>query len=223
MNGSPVLFALDALTGALFLLTALGVVATRQVLASLQLFILQSVLLAFSAVLLGIAQGSIHLFAVAAITLATKTLLIPWLLRHTVSAEVYRTREIERVLNIPSSLLISAVLIVLAYVAANPLLRTVAVPFVRVNLPLGIAAMFLGAFTIAVRREAVPQLLGLLAVENGVFFAGVAIVPNLPVIAELAAAVDVPVITLVIGMLTRRIHARLGTTAVGQLASLREQ
>jgi hydrogenase-4 component E len=223
MNSSPVLFALDALTGALFLLTALGVVATRQVLASLQLFILQSLLLALSAVLLGIAQGSIHLFAVAAITLATKTLLIPWLLRHTVSAEVYRTREIERVINIPSSLLIAAVLIVLAYVVANPLLGTVAVPFVQVNLPLGIAAMFLGAFTIAVRREAVPQLLGLLAVENGVFFAGVAIVPNLPVIAELAAAVDVPVITLVIGMLTRRIHARLGTTAVGQLASLREQ
>jgi hydrogenase-4 component E len=222
MNGSPVLFALDALTGALFLLTAIGVVATRQVLASLQLFIVQSLLLTLSAVLLGIAQGSIHLFAVAAITIATKTLLIPWLLRRTVSAEVYRKREIERVLNIPSSLLITAVLIVLAYVVANPLLGAVETPFIQINLPLGIAAMFLGAFTIAVRREAVPQLLGLLAVENGVFFAGVAIVPNLPVIAELAAAVDVPVITLVIGMLTRQIHARLGTTSVGSLASLRE-
>ncbi len=222
MNGSPVLLALDALTGALFLLTALGVVATRQVLASLQLFILQSLLLAFSAVLLGIGLGSIHLFAVAAITIATKTLLIPWLLRHTVSAEVYRTREIERVLNIPSSLLVAAVLIVLAYVVANPLLGAVAVPFAQVNLPIGIAAMFLGTFTIVVRREAVPQLLGLLAVENGVFFAGVAIVPNLPVIAELAAAVDVPVIALVIGLLTRRIHARLGTTSVGELASLRD-
>jgi hydrogenase-4 component E len=223
MNGSPVLSALDALTGALFLLTAIGVVATRQVLASLQLFILQSLLLTLSAVLLGIAQGSIHLFAVAAITIATKTLLIPWLLRHTVSAEVYRTREIERVLNIPSSLLITAVLIVLAYVVANPLLGAVDVPFAQINLPLGIAAMFLGAFTIAVRREAVPQLLGLLAVENGVFFAGVAIVPNLPVIAELAAAVDVPVITLVVGILTRQIHARLGTTSVGRLASLKER
>ena len=138
------------------------------------------------------------------------------------SEEVYGTREIERVLNIPSSLLVAAVLIVLAYVVANPLLGAVEVPFAQVNLPFGIAAMFLGAFTIAVRREAVPQLLGLLAVENGVFFAGVAIVPNLPVIAELAAAVDVPVIALVIGMLTRRIHARLGTTAVGHLASLRE-
>jgi hydrogenase-4 component E len=223
MSGSPVLFALDALTGALFLLTALGVVATRQVLASLQLFILQSLLLSFSAVLLGIAQNSIHLFAVAAITIATKTLLIPWLLRRTVREEVYGTREVERVLNIPSSLLIAAILIVLAYVVANPLLGIVAAPFVQINLPLGIAAMFLGGFTIAVRREAVPQLLGLLAVENGVFFAGVAIVPNLPVIAELAAAVDVPVITLVVGLLTRRIHARLGTTAVGQLASLREE
>jgi hydrogenase-4 component E len=218
----PLLFALDALTGALFLLTALGVVATRQVLASLQLFILQSLLLTISAVLLGIATGSHHLFAVAAITIATKTLLIPWLLRHTVSAEVYRTREIERVLNIPSSLLLAAGLIVLAYAVANPILGAVEVPFGRSNLPLGLAAIFLGAFTIAVRREAVPQLLGLLAVENGVFFAGIAIVPDLPVIAELAAAVDVPVITLVVGLLTRRIHATLGTTSVGGLAALRE-
>ena len=222
MNGPPVLLALDALTGALFLLTALGVVATRQVLASLQLFILQSLLLTVSAVLLGIGLGSIHLIAVAAITIATKTLLIPWLLRRTVSAEVYRTREIERVLNIPSSLLIAAVLIVLAYVVANPLLSAVELPFAQINLPLGIAAMLLGTFTIVVRREAVPQLLGLLAVENGVFFAGVAIVPDLPVIAELAAAVDVPVVALVIGMLTRRIYARLGTTSVGELASLRD-
>ena len=218
----PVISALDALTGALFLLAALGVVATRQVLASLQLFILQSLLLTLSAVLLGIALDSYHLLAVAGITIATKTLMIPWLLRHTVSAEVYRTREIERVLNIPSSLLLAAVLIIFAYVIANPLLGAVDVPFARINLPLGIAAMFLGAFTIAVRREAVPQLLGLLAVENGVFFAGIAIVPNLPVIAELAAAVDVPVITLVVGLLTRRIHTRLGTTSVGQLSALRE-
>jgi hydrogenase-4 component E len=218
----PVIAALDALTGALFLLTALGVVATRQILASLNLFILQSLLLALSAVLLGVALESVHLFAVALITIATKTLLIPWLLRRTVSAEVYRTREIERVLNIPSSLLISAGLIVLAGVIANPLLGAVEVPFAHINLPLGIAAIFLGTFTIAVRREAVPQLLGLLAVENGVFFAGIAIVPSLSVIAELAVAVDVPVVTLVVGLLTRRIHKRLGTTAVGRLAALRE-
>jgi len=219
----PVLSALDALTGALFLLTAIGVVATRQVLASLQLFIAQSLLLTLSAVLLGIATGSPHLFAVAIITIGTKTLMIPWLLRRTVSAEVYRTREIERVLNIPSSLLIAAVLVVIAYAVSDPLLEAVAVPFAKINLPLGLAAMLLGIFTVVARREAVPQLLGLLALENGVFFAGVAIVPDLPVIAELAAAVDVPVVALVVGLLTRQIHRRVGTTAVGLLAELRER
>jgi hydrogenase-4 component E len=225
MSGSsyPVIFALDALTGALFLLTALGVVATRQVLASLQLFIAQSLLLTASALLLSIALGSPHLLAVAVITIATKTLLIPWLLKRTVSAEVYRTREIDRVLNIPSSLLLAALFVVVAYALANPLLEAVNTPFARINLPLGVAAMFLGIFTVVVRREAVPQLLGLLALENGVFFAGIAIVPSLSVIAELAAAVDVPVVALVIGMLTRRIYMRLGTTSVGQLAALRER
>ena len=224
MNSAPypIIFALDALTGALFLLTAIGVVGTRQVLASLQLFIVQ---IAAAGSLCGSARdsaGSVHLLAVAAITIATKTLLIPRLLRRTVSSEVYRTREVERVLNIPSSLLVAAALVVVAYVVANPLLRAVAVPFAEINLPLELAAMFLGVFTVAVRREAVPQLLGLLAIENGVFFAGVAIVPSLPVIGELAAAVDVPVITLVVGLLTRQIHKRLGTTAVGHLAALRE-
>jgi hydrogenase-4 component E len=218
-----IVFALDALAAGLFLLTALGIVGTRQVLASLQLFVLQSLLLAASALLLGIAIGSADLFAVAAITVATKALLIPWLLRRTVSGEVYRTREIDQVLNIPTSLLIAAGLIVLAYVVAAPLLAFAKLPLIRINLPLGIAAMFLGAFTVAVRREALQQLLGLLALENGVFFAGIAIAPNLPVIAELAAAIDVPIVALVIGLLARRIHARTGTTAVGRLAALRER
>ena len=221
-SGFALIFALDALIGALFLLTAFGMVGTRQVLASLQLFILQSLLLTASAVLLGIALRSPHLLAVAAITVATKTFLIPWLLRRTVSAEVYRTREIERVLNVPTSLLVAAVLVVVAYIAASPLVGAVALPFTRINLPLGLAAIFLGAFAVVVRREAVPQLLGLLAVENGVFFAAIAIVPTLPVIAELAVAVDVPVVALVVGLLTRSIHQRLGTTAVGRLAALRE-
>lgn len=222
-GGFAIVSALDALVGGLFLLAALGVVATRQVQANLHAFIVQSVLLAVSALLLGMALGSPHLFAVAAITIATKVVLIPWLLRRTVAREVYRRREVDQVLNIPSSLLISAALIVLGYVVAAPLLRAVAVPFAAINLPLGLAAIFLGVFTVVVRREAVPQLIGLLAVENGVFFAGIAIVPSLPVIAELAAAADLPVVALVAGLLTRRIHFRLGTTSVGRLAALREE
>lgn len=220
MNGRA--FALDALCGGLFLLTALGILATRQVLASLRLFVAQALLLAASAAVIGVAVRSPHLLGVAAIAVVGKALLIPWLLRHMVGTEVYRTREVERVVNIPATLLLAAALIVLAYALAEPLVAAVTARFVAVNLPLGLAVMLLGTLTIAARREAVPQLFGLLAIENGVFFAGIAIAPNLPVIAELAIAVDVPIVAIVVGLLTHRIRTRLGTTSVGALASLEE-
>ncbi len=220
---TSLLLSIEALASGLFLLTALGTVAARQLLTCFHLFVWQSILLSASAALLGLALSSPHLLAVAAITLATKTMLIPWLLRKTVHDEVYRIREIDQVLNIPTSLLLALVLAGVGYVFFVEMLRGIAVPaYALVNLPIGVAVLLLGALTLTVRREAVAQLLALLVAENGVFFAGIAIVPNLPAIAELAAAVDVPVYTLVVGLLTRRIHSELGTTMVGRLTALRE-
>jgi len=218
-----VLTKLDALAGGLFLLTAFGLVAMRQVLALLNLFVLQSILLAASAFILGYQHDSIHLYAVAGITLAIKAVLIPWLLRRTISEEIYARREISQVLNIPTSLLLSAALLILAYFIASPLLSLGQEPFIKVNLPIGLGGLLLGAYMVMVRREAVPQVIGILAMENGAFFAGVAIAPDLPLIAELAAAFDVLIIALVMGLLTRRIHERVGTTAVGRMTSLREE
>ena len=82
------------------------------------------------------------------------------------------------------------------------------------NVPIGLAGLLLGAFTLVTRREAVPQLIGILAMENGAFLAGVAIAPGLPLIAELAASFDVLVIVLVMGILTQAIHEQIGTTGI---------
>ena len=102
----PLLSALNALAGGLFLLSAFGMVATRQVLGCLRFFIAQSLLLAASAFLLGAAPLSAHLIAVGLLTMITKSWLLPWLLRRTVHQEVYTRREITQAVNIPSSLLI---------------------------------------------------------------------------------------------------------------------
>ena len=220
--GLSLITKLDALAAGLFLLAAFGLVAMRQVLASLNIFIVQSVLLAISASLLATLYGSVHLAGVAAITLATKAILIPWLLRRATGREIYARREISQALNIPTSLLIALGLAILAYFVASPLLTATADPIIKANLPIGIAGLLLGSYVVIVRREAVPQVIGILSMENGAFLAGVAIAPNLPLIAELAAAFDVLVIALVMGLLARRIHKRIGTTAVGWLASLKE-
>ena len=194
-----------------------------QVQACLRIYIGQSLLLAFSAFLLGAVHGSIHLFVVAAITLAIKSALIPWLLRRTVGHDIYARREISQILNVPASLLIAVAIAIFAYAVATPLLAASVGPYERINLPIGMAGLFLGAYTVTVRREAIPQLIGILAMENGAFFAGVSIAPSLPLIAELAAAFDVLIIALVMGLLTRKIHEHIGTTAVGEMTSLREE
>jgi len=218
-----VLTKIDALAGGLFILTAFGIIAMRQVLASLNIFVFQSILLAASAFILGYQHSSIHLFVVAGIIIVIKTILIPWLLRRIISKEVYARREISQVLNIPTSLLIAVALVIFTYFISSPLSNVTDDIFVKLNLPIGVAGLLLGGYAVMVRREAVPQVIGILSMENGAFFAGISIAPGLPLIAELTAAFDVLIIAIVMGILTRRIHERIGTTEVGRLTSLREE
>ena len=212
---------LNALTGGLFLLSTFGIIAMRQILGCLKMFILQSVFLAASALLLGYLHMSIHLFAVAAITLMVKPVLIPYLLRRTVGNEVTARREISQLINIPTSLIIAVGLTIVSYFVAKPLMSDAGTT-TGVNLPIGIACLLLGAYTVTVRREAMPQIIGILTMENGAFFAGISIAPDLPLIAELSAAFDVLIIALVMGILTRKIHERIGSTTVSDLKTLKE-
>jgi hydrogenase-4 component E len=217
----PWLENLNALAAGLFLLSAFGMVATRQVLGCLRLFMANGLFLAVSAFLLGAILHSWHVFAIGVIDLVTKPILIPWLLRRIVPSEVYVRREIDQALNIPTSLLIVLALTIAAYFLTLPLLQAGGAQ-VGLNLPVGMAGLFIGAYTAATRREAVPLLLGLVAMENGAFFAGIAIAPELPLIAELALAFDVLVLVFIIAVLTRTVHEHLGTTEVGALAQLKE-
>ena len=73
------------------------------------------------------------------------------------------------------------------------------------------------------RREAVPQLIGILAMENGAFFAGIAIAAELPLIAELTVAFNVILIAVIVGLVAKNIQERIGTTEAGALTRLREE
>jgi hydrogenase-4 component E len=213
---------LNALAAGFFLLTAFGIVAMRQAKGCLNLFITQSFLLAASAFLLALRYQSGHLYGVAIVNVISKPIIVPWLLRRTSPAGIYTRREIDQALNIPTSLLIALALTILAYFLAIPLLNSVGPEFRGPNVPIGIAGLLLGAFTLTVRREAVPLLIGLLAMENGAFLAGIAISRNLPLLVELAIATDGLVIVFIMGVLTRAVQKHVGTTAVGELANLKE-
>ena len=214
--------ALNTLSAGLILISAFAMVATRQVQGVLRFFVAQSALLAASSFLLAYSRASIHLWALGAITIVAKVLAIPWVLRRLLPAEFYERREIAQAVNIPTSLLLALMLTIVAEVLMGPIVATTHDPVIRVNLPIGLAGILIGAYSLVARREAIPQLIGILAMENGAFFAGVAIAPELPLIAELAVAVDVVLIAVVVGLLTRNIRETVGTTEAAALDELKE-
>jgi hydrogenase-4 component E len=214
---------LNALSAGLILLTAFGMVATRQVQGVMRFFIVQSLFLSASAFLIGFNRGSIHLLALGVITIAAKVIAIPWVLKRTLPGDLYERREINQVINIPSSLLLALLLAIAAEFLVSPMLAITPDPVIHVNLPIGLAGVLIGAYSLIARREALPQMVGILAMENGAFFAGIAIAPDLPLIAELAIAIDVILIVVVIGVLTRNITETIGTTAAASISKLREE
>ena len=109
-----------------------------------------------------------------------------------------------------------------AYFVGVPLANAVGPEFRGPNVPIGIAVLLLGAFTLTVRREALPLLIGLLVMENGAFFAGISIARDLGMLVELAIATDGLIIVFIMGVLVRAVQKQIGTTAVGELASLKE-
>lgn len=214
---------LNALAAGLILLTAFGMVATRQVQGVMRFFIVQSLFLAASAFLIGFNRNSIHLLALGVITIGAKVIAIPWVLKRTLPGDLYERREINQVINIPSSLLLALLLAIASEFLVSPLLATTTDPVIHVNLPIGLAGILIGAYSLIARREALPQMVGILAMENGAFLAGIAIAPDLPLIAELAIAIDVILIVVVIGVLTRNITETIGTTEAASMSKLREE
>jgi hydrogenase-4 component E len=213
---------LNALALGLFIISTIAMTVTRQIGACIQIFVVQSLLLAASAFLLGASTPSWHLIALGCVTVIGKAISIPWLLRALVPSEIHRTRELSQTIDAPTALLAALGLTLLGYafgahiVGAAPNLSSG-------NVSMGIAALLVGLLLLAVRIEAVPQLLGILAMENGAFLAGIAIAPDFPLIAELAIAFDVLLLGFIVALLTRAAYRRIGTTEVGGLSALRER
>ncbi len=214
--------SLNSLAAGLFLVTAFGIVAERQVSDTLSLFVAQSVFVAAAAFIVGGYPVSSHLMALGAIILVSKVFVIPFLLRSLLREEVYRRREVTQVMSVQSSLLIALALTTGAYIVAWSLSHSAASTLIGTNVPVGLGVLLVSSYTLVVRREAVPQLLALLAMENGALVIGIAVAPHLPLVAELALAMDVLLVGAVVGVLVRLIHEQTGTTHLHEAVNPQE-
>jgi hydrogenase-4 component E len=205
--------------GAVLLLTAFAAVGARRVADYVNAFAVQSIALALVAAVVGYFTGSGHLYAVAVLTVVVKAIAITAILQ-TVAARVQLQREVGLYLNPPASLLVGALLTLLAFFASP----TVVAPGTFLNEPplaVSVALVLIGLFILSSRRHALAQVVGLLMIENGLFSGAIAIAYGMPLIVEFGILFDILVAVLVLGLLVTLIQRQGLAVDTAELRRLR--
>lgn len=166
--------------------------------------------------------GNYHeLYFIAVLTVLFRGMLLPYLIwRIIVRLEV--ERELHVTLQPSSSIVIGALLVLFAFVVSNHLGNALGFGGTVVVLALTVmlSMKLIGFLMLAVRQEAISQVLGLLILENGIFLGSQILVPGMPMLIELVLLFDLLVIVVSFGVLVRYLVAHVGSTSTHELRRL---
>ncbi len=208
------------LFAAVLLLLAFAMISQRRVLSLIHLFTLQGATLAAAAAVVGYATHQPHLYVSAGLTLVLKVFLIPWLL-HRVIDRLNVRWDVETLINIPTTMLIGILLVILAFHLALPVSQ-LSSSIARGTLGIALACMLLSFMMMITRSKAVPQVIGFLSMENGLFFAATAATYGMPMVVELGIALDVLVGILILGVFMFQIREQFDSLDIEHLEKLKE-
>lgn len=212
------------LMAAFVLVLQIMMVAQHWLVTIIRLFALQSFLLACIAATIAYFNGAPHIYAVAALTLVLKAIILPVALERLLEKIDIR-REVEPFINMPASILISGMLTLMAYVVAESFQRpdeaTGAASLGHNTLAVAISLFLIGFFMMTNRRKALTQVLALLSLENGLFLATISLTYGMPLIVELGVFFDVLIAVLVLAILVYRIRTTFDSMDVSRLSRLR--
>ena len=208
------------LGSALLLLTCFAIVAQRRLSACVDMFAVQSVLLAATAALVAFLTGIHHIYIAAALTVVIKAVLIPRILKQVVE-RLNVTRELVMNVNIPASLLICGGLVMLAFFITQPIIP-LGFLLTRDSLAIALAIILIGFFTMIARKKAVTQVIGFLVMENGLVLGATSAAYGMPLIVEIGVFFDVLVGALIIGIYTHRLQDAFDSVDTTKLTTLKE-
>jgi hydrogenase-4 component E len=205
---------------AVLLLLSFSMLAQRRIVTMVNLLATQGAILALATVLLAWRTGENHLYLSAALTLALKVILLPWLLHRLIRRlDVYW--DTETVINAPSTMLIGLLVVIFAFGLAQPI-TALASTATRSTIGIAIAVILLSFLTMITRRKAMSQVVGFLSMENGLFFGAMSTTYGMPMVVELGVALDVLVAMLVLGVFFFQIREQFDSLDLHHLESLRE-
>lgn len=208
------------LLAAVLLLLSFAMLARRRILSLINLYAAQGLVLFLSTALVGYLSGQSHLYWSALLTLVLKVLLLPWIL-HRLIRRLSVKWDVETLINIPTTMLVGIVLVILAFNLALPISRF-AGTVTRSTLGIALACVLLSFLMMITRSKAVPQVIGFLSMENSLFFAAIGAVYGMPMVVELGVGLDVLVGVLILGVFFFQIRERFDTLDTRHLERLRE-
>jgi hydrogenase-4 component E len=216
----PLSAQLINLMAALLLLIAFAMLSQRRIQSLIYLFAWQGAVLSVNSIVVAWSTGQTHLYYSALVTIALKVVTIPlilqWLIRR-----LNVQWDVETLINIPATMLAGIVLVVFAFNLALPI-SELAGTITRSTLGIAIAIVLISFLMMLTRRKAVPQVIGFLAMENGLFFAATSATYGMPMIVELGVALDVLVAMLVLGVFFFQIREQFDSLDLSHLESLKE-
>ena len=160
-----------------------------------------------------------ELYVVAVLLFGIKAVAIPRLLRR-VSQRFSAGRESAPYVNTATSLVVSGLLVLLAYAAARPLEAVADAP-TRAGMPLAMGLLFVSLFVIVSRKKAITQVIGFLMLENGIALLAVLGTYGVPLIVELGVFLDALMGFLVMQIFLYDIHETFSTIDVDVLKRLK--
>ncbi len=205
---------------AILLLLSFAMLSQRRILSLTHLYTLQGLTLVSANLILGFVTADIHLYISAALTLLLKVGLIPWILYRLVQRLNVKT-DVEPLLNIPATLLMGIVLVVVAFNVASPISQ-LASSVARGTLGIALACVLLSFMMMITRAKAIPQVIGFLSMENGLFFAAAAATNGMPMIVELGIGLDVLVGILILGVFMFQIREQFDSLDIHHLEQLKD-
>jgi hydrogenase-4 component E len=210
---------LNLLAATLLLLT-FAMLSQRRILSLIHLFTLHGATLVATALVVAFATNENHLYFSAALTFLLKVVLIPWIL-HKLIRRLNVKWDVEPLINVPTTMLIGIMLVIIAFNVALPIAQ-LSSSIARGTLGIALACILLSFMMMITRSKAVPQVIGFLAMENGLFFAATAATNGMPMIVELGIALDILVGILILGVFMFQIRERFDNLDIHNLENLKE-
>ncbi|ACC75129.1 formate hydrogenlyase [Paraburkholderia phymatum] len=208
------------LLAAVLLMVSFAMLSQRRILSLIHLYTLQGIALVSANFVLGFVSQDVHLYVSALLTLVLKVGLIPWILYRLVQRLNVKT-DVETLLNIPTTLLIGIVLVIVAFNVATPISQ-LASSVARGTLGIALACVLLSFMMMITRSKAIPQVIGFLSMENGLFFAAAAATNGMPMIVELGIGLDVLVGILILGVFMFQIREQFDSLDIHHLEKLKD-